>query len=191
MPELRRQIETMWELFEQYRFIRQAFDFTSAQVRDCGLLGGAGEPGRKPAGTRHRMLPGVGGAGFGGERVFHHDAFRHHAGRPAHRAGPASRRAGEPRTSKKGLRWVFKLGSYILFIYVLNAFTLEAAREGHQWLTLPLNIIKLYVVFHIALWEIKSIDENLQRMGYAFRIFGMADRVAALIRRLTARRLEG
>ena len=94
-------------------------------------------------------------------------------------------------TSKKGLRWVFKLGSYILFIYVLNAFTLEAAREGHQWLTLPLNIIKLYVVFHIALWEIKSIDENLQRMGYAFRIFGMADRVAALIRRLTARRLEG
>ena len=190
MPELRRQIETMWELFEQYRFIRQAFDFTSAQVRDCGLLGGA-------ASLAVNLLALATGCYRAlAERVLGVSVFFITMLFVIMLADlltglAASRRAGEPRTSKKGLRWVFKLGSYILFIYVLNAFTLEAAREGHQWLPLPLNIIKLYVVFHIALWEIKSIDENLQRMGYAFRIFGMADRVAALIRRLTARRLEG
>ena len=190
MPELRRQIKTMWELFEQYRFIRQAFDFTSAQVRDCGLLGGAASLAVNllalATGCYRALAERVLGVG-----VFFITMLFVIMLADLLTGLAASRRAGEPRTSKKGLRWVFKLGSYILFIYVLNAFTLEAAREGHQWLTLPLNIIKLYVVFHIALWEIKSIDENLQRMGYAFRIFGMADRVAALIRRLTARRLEG
>lgn len=179
----------MWELFEQYRFIRQAFDFTSAQVRDCSVLGGAASLAVNllallTYGYRALAEQVLGVSVFFITMLFVIMLADLLTGLAA------SRRAGVPRTSKKGLRWVFKLGSYVLFIYVLNAFTREAAREGHHWLTLPLNVVKLYVVFHIALWELKSIDENLRRMGYAYRIFGLTDHLAALLRRLATRRPE-
>lgn len=176
----------MWELFEHYRFIGQTFDFTSARVRDCSLLGGA-------ASLAANLLALLSGGCRGlaeqvlGVSVFFVTMLFVIMLADLLTGLAASRRAGEPRTSKKGLRWVFKLGSYVLFIYVLNAFMLEAARGGHDRLAVPLNVVKLYVVFHIALWEIKSIDENLQRIGYALRIFRLADRLAALLRRLAAR----
>lgn len=85
----------------------------------------------------------------------------------------ASRKEGKKRTSKKGLRWVFKMGSYILFIYVINAFVKEALLMDQNWLAVPLSVIKLYLIFHIIMWETKSIEENFRRLGYNTRIFGM------------------
>lgn len=79
--------------------------------------------------------------------------------------------------SKKGLRWVFKFGSYIAFIYIINCFSKEVAVQGMDWLSYPLSIIKIYVMAHIAIWEIKSIDENFESKGYSFRIFKLVTNV--------------
>ena len=77
--------------------------------------------------------------------------------------------------SKKGLRWVFKFGSYTVFVYVLNGLVKEAAVHEYSWITEAMTVVKLFVIFKICFWEMKSIDENLEKMGYSFRIFKMLD----------------
>lgn len=80
------------------------------------------------------------------------------------------------RTSKKGLRWWFKLGSYIVFMMGFNSLIKETQTYNFDWLVYPLNVLKLYAVFHILYWETKSIDENLEKLGYSFNIFKLFDR---------------
>ena len=87
----------------------------------------------------------------------------------------ASKADGIKPCSKKGLRGIFKLCSYTVFIYVLNGLVKEAASYDFTWLTYPMNAIKLLVMFMICFWETKSIDENFERMGYSFRIFKLLD----------------
>jgi len=77
--------------------------------------------------------------------------------------------------SKKGLRWIFKFGSYTVFIYVLNSLVKESAGYGYTWITEAITVVKLFVIFKICFWEMKSIDENFEKMGYSFRIFKMLD----------------
>lgn len=77
--------------------------------------------------------------------------------------------------SKKGLRWIFKFGSYTVFIYVLNGLVKESAVCGYSWITESITVVKLFVIFKICFWELKSIDENFEKMGYSFRIFKMLD----------------
>ena len=87
----------------------------------------------------------------------------------------AAKKRKEELKSKKGLRWVVKLGSYILFVYVLNCFSKEVTAMQFEWLAYPLGIIKIYIFAHIAIWETKSIDENFESMGYCLRILKLAD----------------
>lgn len=87
----------------------------------------------------------------------------------------AAKKRKEDLESKKGLRWVVKLGSYIFFVYILNAFSKEAALQSYDWLCYPLGIIKIYILAHITIWELKSIDENLASLGYDLRILKMID----------------
>jgi len=77
--------------------------------------------------------------------------------------------------SKKGLRWIFKFGSYTVFIYVLNGLVKESAIHEYSWVTESITAVKLFVIFKICFWELKSIDENLEKMGYSFQIFNMLD----------------
>lgn len=77
--------------------------------------------------------------------------------------------------SKKGLRWVFKFGSYTVFIYVLNSLVKESATNSYSWIVESMNVVKLFVIFKICFWELKSIDENMEKMGYSFRIFKLLD----------------
>lgn len=89
----------------------------------------------------------------------------------------AAKKRKEDLESKKGLRWVVKFGSYILFVYILNAFSKEAALQSYEWLCYPLGIIKIYILAHITIWELKSIDENLASLGFDLRILKMIDPV--------------
>ena len=84
--------------------------------------------------------------------------------------------------SKKGLRWVFKFGSYTVFIYVLNSLVKESAVYGYSWITEAITVIKLFVIFKICFWEMKSIDENFEKLGYSFRIFKMLDPIYGIFK---------
>lgn len=83
----------------------------------------------------------------------------------------AAKKRGEKLESKKGIRWVVKFGSYLTAIYIINCLSKESVYQGMDWITYPLNIVKIYFIFHIALWETKSIDENFESIGWKFRIF--------------------
>lgn len=82
---------------------------------------------------------------------------------------------GEKLCSKKGTRWIFKFGSYATFLYVVDCLIHEIAVYGFAWLTYPMTVIKLFIVFTICFMELKSIDENFERMGMSFRIFKFLD----------------
>ena len=77
--------------------------------------------------------------------------------------------------SKKGLRGVFKFLSYIVFMYVMNQLSEEANSKGIEWIAYCLNLIKMFLLITICFWELKSIDENSETLGYNFRIFNMLD----------------
>lgn len=89
----------------------------------------------------------------------------------------AARKEHEKPSSKKGLRWVFKFGCYVLFIYTLNGLAIDSVRTGIDEIVMVLEIIKYYTVFHIATWELQSIDENFERLGYSFRIFKLFNNI--------------
>ena len=80
----------------------------------------------------------------------------------------AATKEGIPKRSKKGLRWVIKLGVYITLISILSSLVAES--KGIESASTALLLIKIYVMFHICFWEAESIDENLERLGYNFRI---------------------
>lgn len=102
----------------------------------------------------------------------------------------AARKREEEIKSKKGLRWVFKFGSYILFIYVLNCFSKESILQGFDWLSYPISIIKIYIMAHIAIWEVKSIDENFESMGYSFSILKMAGRMLTGLTKIMGNKID-
>lgn len=80
----------------------------------------------------------------------------------------AATKEGEPKSSKKGLRWVIKLGIYVMLISMFSSLCVESKEVESAYVAMML--IKIYVMFHICFWEITSIDENLERLGYSFRI---------------------
>ena len=84
--------------------------------------------------------------------------------------------------SKKGLRWIFKFGSYTVFVYVLNSLVKESTVYGYSWITEAITVIKLFVIFKICFWEMKSIDENFEKLGYSFRIFKMLDPIYGIFK---------
>ena len=92
--------------------------------------------------------------------------------------------AGDEYCSKKGTRWIIKLGTYTTFLYVFNAMRLEAYASGHDWLSHPVNVIKLFLAFYICFMELKSIGENLKKLGYNLSIFNFLDSVFNSIKRL-------
>lgn len=84
--------------------------------------------------------------------------------------------------SKKGLRGFFKFWSYIGFLYVMNQFVVESRSYEFDWLTHSLNSIKMFVMITVCFWELKSIDENLDKLGYDFRIFKFLDVVYGAVK---------
>ena len=86
--------------------------------------------------------------------------------------------------SKKGLRWAIKYITYIVGFYMISVLSIEvvsinfgsfAGVNIDEIFTLIFKVIKLFLMLYILRWELKSIDENLERLGYSFRIFDFFD----------------
>ena len=92
----------------------------------------------------------------------------------------AATKEGVPKRSKKGLRWVIKLGVYIMLISMLSSLCAESKEVESAYATM--SLIKIYVMFHICFWEITSIDENLERLGYSFRILKILKEVRRIFK---------
>lgn len=83
----------------------------------------------------------------------------------------ASKKEGVKFCSKKGLGWVFKLGSYMIFLAISFALQKEiTCASGFEFMKWPMQLIHFYILIHIFIWETKSVDENFERLGYNFRI---------------------
>lgn len=93
---------------------------------------------------------------------------------------PGERFRGE---SKKGLRWVIKYFVYITGFFTLNVMIKEVATLNIEDLEklLKVNvagiivgifmITRIFLMLYILRWELKSIDENFERIGFSFKIF--------------------
>jgi phage-related holin len=102
----------------------------------------------------------------------------------------ASKKEGLKFASKKGLGWVFKFGSYMVFLAVSLFLRKELIYLGLDWMRVPFKIIHFYVLIHIFLWELRSIDENFERIGYSFKILKLADEVFLTIRAMVKRKID-
>jgi phage-related holin len=102
----------------------------------------------------------------------------------------ASKREGKKFTSKKGLGWVFKFGSYLVFLAVSLFLRDELMYLGLDWLKTPFKIIHFYLLVHIFLWETKSIDENFERLGYSFKILKLADEIFLSVRSMFKKTID-
>lgn len=73
-------------------------------------------------------------------------------------------------SSKRGLGWVFKFGSYIVFLYV-SLLLSEYIEESHiDFMVWVMKLAHFYILIHIFYWEIKSVDENFEKLGFDFKI---------------------
>ena len=79
--------------------------------------------------------------------------------------------------SKKFLRWIFKFGSYIVFIYMINGLTKESSKYGFDWLVYFMNAIKMFVLFFISFGELMSVGENLEKAGYKIAVFKLVHKI--------------
>lgn len=86
--------------------------------------------------------------------------------------------------SKKGLRWAIKYITYIAGFFLINVLYKEVVSINigsisgvnlDEIFILTFKVIKLFLMLYILRWELKSIDENLERLGYDFKIFDFFD----------------
>ena len=86
-------------------------------------------------------------------------------------------------SSKKGLAWVFKFGSYMTFLYIsllLSQYIEQAKLDFMVWF---IKLAHFYILIHIFYWEVKSVDENFERLGYSFQILKL---VGNLFRKISS-----
>jgi hypothetical protein len=85
-------------------------------------------------------------------------------------------------SSRKGLGWVFKFGSYITFLYLsfmLHDYIVAQKLDSIEYVS---KIAHFYILLHIFYWELKSVDENFERIGYDFKIFGLFTKIFRTIK---------
>jgi Ca2+/Na+ antiporter len=79
-------------------------------------------------------------------------------------------------SSKKALGWVFKLGSYLVFLAVSLSLRKHIINEGLDFLDIPMKLIHFTLLIFILKWETHSVDENCERLGYNFKILKLFTR---------------
>ena len=94
----------------------------------------------------------------------------------------ASHREHKPKESKKGLRWAVKFIIYVAGIHILNGLCIETVNIGLELITVPMQVIKFYVLFHICVWEVASIDENMVRLGWNFNISKFVKEIVSIFK---------
>jgi len=96
----------------------------------------------------------------------------------------------EKLTSKKGLGWVFKFGSYLVFLAVSFALRKEVLIFEFDWIDVTLKLIHFYILIHIFYWELKSVDENFERLGYSIRILKITDDIFDIVKNIVKRKVD-
>ncbi|MDX9847469.1 MAG: phage holin family protein [Tenuifilaceae bacterium] len=102
----------------------------------------------------------------------------------------ASKKEGKKFISRRGLQWLFKFGSYMVFLSISFLLRKELLGNGLQWLDIPMQLIHFYILIHIFTWELKSVDENFERLGFSFRILKLADDIFTTIREIFKKRID-
>lgn len=175
------------EIFEQFIFIPKMLDTTSTKVQQCGfwsvissafiwLFDSA----------THFTVNMVGISILYAVLLFIVMIADFGTGITASKKEWLSQHPGEKwnSESKKGLRWAIKYITYIVGFYMINVLSKEifainfgsfAGVNIDEIFTLIFKVIKLFLMLYILRWELKSIDENLERLGYSFRIFDFFD----------------
>jgi hypothetical protein len=89
--------------------------------------------------------------------------------------------------SKKGLRWVIKYFVYLAGFFILNVMVKEAGALNIEEIEAligvniagiivgVLMIARIFLMLYILRWELKSIDENFERLGFDFKLFDFFD----------------
>ena len=102
----------------------------------------------------------------------------------------ASYKEGGKFTSRRGLQWLFKFGSYIVILAVSLFLRKEFVTNGLHWLDIPMRLIHFYVLIHILKWELKSVDENFERLGYSLLVLKLLDKIFATLKVKFKRRID-
>lgn len=103
----------------------------------------------------------------------------------------ASKREGGKFTSRRGLQWLFKFGSYMVILAVSLFLRKEFIDNGLSWMDIPMRLIHFYILIHIFTWELKSVDENFERLGYSFRVLKLLDEIFATIKVIFKKKIDG
>ena len=102
----------------------------------------------------------------------------------------ASKKEGKKFISKRGLGWVFKFGSYMVFLAVSFILRKEFVTTGLDFMEIPFKLIHFYILLHIFYWELKSVDENFERLDYSFRVLKITDEIYDTLKGLVKRKLD-
>lgn len=92
--------------------------------------------------------------------------------------------------SKKGLGWIFKLGSYMMFLYLSIELMEHIESYNIDFLNWFMRLLHLYVLIHIFYWETKSVDENFERLGYTLLILKLMKNLFNSINKLLSYKLK-
>lgn len=102
----------------------------------------------------------------------------------------ACKKEGGRFLSRRGLQWIFKFGSYIIILAVSLFLRKEFVTNGFDWLDIPMKLIHFYILIHIFTWELKSVDENFERLGFSFRVLKLLDGVFLTLREMFKKRID-
>lgn len=102
----------------------------------------------------------------------------------------ACKREGGVFISRRGLQWVFKFGSYLIFLAFSYMFRKEVIANELEWMDIPLKLIHFYILVHIFTWELQSVDENLERLGFSFRVFKLFSSISKMIRGMIKKKID-
>ena len=102
----------------------------------------------------------------------------------------ASKREGFEFISKKGLGWIFKFGSYLMVLSVSLTLRRELIENGMIWLEIPFIAIHFYILIHILMWELKSVDENFKRLGHEFKVLALISDIFLIVRVMLKKKID-
>lgn len=102
----------------------------------------------------------------------------------------AAKKEGQKFISKRGLEWVFKFGSYMVFLAVSFILRKEIIINGLEAMEIPFKLIHFYILIHIFWWELTSVDENFERLGYSFRVLKLGNSLFKVVKGIFKRKIE-
>lgn len=187
----------MWSVLEQYGFLKTIFSFNTERIREAAFWGIVANSVIMLMGALNYFANDVLGISaavaimifiivFGDLITGISASYYEEKTKPIADQKPLR----HVFSSKKGLKWAFKFCSYTIFIYVLNSLVQEVRTYEFDWLTYPMNVIKLFVIFTICFWELKSIDENFEKMGWSFQIFKLLNPIYAIFKKLVKKNVD-